>query len=421
MAKNLDDSYSKYALSLVCKICSEVGPGAPGTPQEKARAAILKQEMESLLGTNNVSVEEFTVTPGAFLGWLRWAAGFALVSSILNMTVGRCEGIAPWITSLLALMFSLGAVMPGIFEFMLYFEFTEPFFRKKTSQNIIGRLTKPGTKEIKQVLILGGHHDSALEMNMLRYLGYGYYVAVATLFIGFLTLMMCNLLQLIGALSGNEGLLQRGTLGWISMAYPVLPSIIFAALFVGNDKNGGAVPGACDNLSASALALAMCKFLVKNPECIPDNTEVRFISFGSEEAGLRGSRKYVERHMEELKRLDARLLNFETVAHPTISILTSDVNGFIKNSPEMVESVRKAAERAGVPFKVIPFPFGGGGTDSGSFSREGLKAVTLLPFKVPQQMVAFYHQRWDRPEVLSEEPMMNVLKVALEWITARDE
>lgn len=421
MAKNLDSSYSEYALSLVSKICNEIGPGSPGTPQEKARAAILKKEMESHLGDNNVSVEEFTVTPGAFLGWIRWAAGFALISSILNITVGRCEGIASWVTALFAFVVSLGTVLPGIFEFVFYYEFTEPFFKEKTSQNIIGRLTKPGTKEVKRLLILGGHHDSALEMNMLRFLGYGYYVAVATLFIGFLTLMVSNLIQLIGALSGNAGLLQTGTLGWILMAYPVVPSIIFAALFIGSNKNGGTVPGACDNLSASALALAMCKFLVKNPEYIPDNTEIRFISFGSEEAGLRGSRKYARRHIEELKHLDARLLNFETVAHPTISILTSDVNGFVKNSPEMVASVRRAAERAGVPFKVTPFPFGGGGTDSGSFSREGLKAVTLLPFKVPQQMVAFYHQRWDRPEVLSEEPLMNVLKVALEWITARGE
>ena len=69
----------------------------------------------------------------------------------------------------------------------------------------------------------------------------------------------------------------------------------------------------------------MCRFLAKNPSCIPPGTEIRFVSFGSEEAGLRGSRRYVERHLDELKRLDARLLNFEMVAHPEISILTSDV------------------------------------------------------------------------------------------------
>ena len=119
------------------------------------------------------------------------------------------------------------------------------------------------------------------------------------------------------------------------------------------------MPGAADNLSASALSVAMCRFLVKNPSYIPADTEIRFVSFGSEEAGLRGSRRYVERHLDELKRLDARLLNFETVAHPEIDILTSDVNGTVKNSPEMVKSVVAAAERAGVPYKVKSAFLGG--------------------------------------------------------------
>jgi Zn-dependent M28 family amino/carboxypeptidase len=57
----------------------------------------------------------------------------------------------------------------------------------------------------------------------------------------------------------------------------------------------------------------MCRFLVENPTCIPDDTEIRFITFGSEEAGVRGSRRYVQRHQDELKRLDVRLLNFETI------------------------------------------------------------------------------------------------------------
>jgi len=53
--------------SIVKKICSEVGPGLPGSPQENARADLIKKELESHLGTDNVSAEEFTFAPGAFL------------------------------------------------------------------------------------------------------------------------------------------------------------------------------------------------------------------------------------------------------------------------------------------------------------------------------------------------------------------
>ncbi len=220
---------------------------------------------------------------------------------------------------------------------------------------------------------------------------------------------------MVGVITGNAGIVRSGTLGWGLLAFPMAPAMIFALFFTRGYRNGGVVPGAVDNLSACALVTAMCRFLARNPGYIPEDTEIRFISFGSEEAGLRGSRRYVERHLDELMRLEARLLNIEMVAYPEITILTTDVNG-VKNSPEMVESVAAAAERAGVPHQVKPYPTGGGGSDAGSFSQAGLKAATLFPFKAPQQLVAFHHQKWDGPENLSIEPLFNVLKLAFEWV-----
>lgn len=35
----------EYALELVRKICAEVGPGLPGTPQERQRAELIKDEL----------------------------------------------------------------------------------------------------------------------------------------------------------------------------------------------------------------------------------------------------------------------------------------------------------------------------------------------------------------------------------------
>lgn len=89
-------------------------------------------------------------------------------------------------------------------------------------------------------------------------------------------------------------------------------------------------------------------------------------------------------------------------------------NGTVKNSPEMVKTVVAAAGRAGVPYRVKSASLGNV-TDAAPFSRAGLKAATLLPFKVPQQM-ALYHQKTDGPEALTMEPLFNVLKLALEWV-----
>ena len=411
----ISESDAVYAFDIVRKICAQVGPGLPGSAQERERAEMLKREMETHLGPANVAMEEFDVAPGAFLGSQRMSAIFILVAALLNLSIGQFPGIPDWVTAASALAFSIIPGLLFIFQFILALEVIDPFFKKEPSFNVIGTLRKPGTQNVKRLLILSGHHDSAWENNWIRIIGYGFFFASATFFLGLIVLPVMSFIQLIGMISGSVEIVRTGTLGWLLLVFPIVPSIIFAMFFHQRGKNGGVVPGAVDNLSASALTVALCRFLVQNPADIPEDTEIRFVSFGSEEAGLRGSRHYVERHLAELKRLDARLLNIEMVAYPEITILRSDKNGVVKASAEMVRSVVAAAERAGVPYKVQAASLGTG-TDAAPFSQAGLKATTLVPFKMPQQMVAFYHQRWDRPENMTLEPLINVLKLTLEWV-----
>ena len=409
---------AEYALELVKKICTEVGPGLPATPQERQRAEIIKNELETHLGAGNVVVEEFILAPDAFLSTYPGALCM-LLAVLLNISAGHFTGISPWIPSIAAVVFAILAPLMFILEFLLSLEVFDPLFPKKKSLNVIGSLRKPEAGEVKRLLIVSGHHDSAPENTWLRYTGIGFYILSAIYFIGMITLLVMCLIQLAGLILGNEAVVAFGTIGWVLLVFPIVPAMIFVLFLNRGRKNGGIVPGAADNLSACAVSVAMCRFLVENPDSIPDDTEIRFITFGSEEAGLRGSRRYVERHLDELKRLDARVLNYEIIAYPVISILTSDVNGTVKNSPEMVKSVVAAAERSGVPYKIGAATIGAG-SDSAPFSRVGLKALTLLAFKIPQQQFAFYHQDRDTPEVLSIEPLLNMLKLTLEWIRAME-
>ncbi len=106
------------------------------------------------------------------------------------------------------------------------------------------------------------------------------------------------------------------------------------------------------------------------------------------------------------------MLNYEIIAYPVISILATELNGMVKYSPVMVKGAVAAAQRAGVPYKIAV----GGGCDAAPFHQAGLKSITLQPMKLPQQMYAFYHQDRDTPEVLTLEPLLNALKLTLEWI-----
>jgi hypothetical protein len=419
MSEIITNNDAQYALDIVKAICTEVGPGLPGSTQERERAAMIKKELESHLGAENVAIEEFTLAPEACLSPFPGVL-FMVLAVLLNISTGRLTGVWPWLTASAALVFSILAPLLFILEFIFAFELIDPLFKKKVSINVVGRLRKPGTQNVRRLLILSGHHDSAPENTWLRFLGYGFFFLSATYFIGLITMLAMSIIQLTGLIIGSTDIVRMGTLGWVLLVYPIAPSIIYVLFATRGKKNGGNVPGAMDNLSACALAVAMCRFLAENPSYIPNDMEIRFITFGSEEVGLRGSRRYVERHLDELKRLDVRVLNYEMVVHPEIAILTSEINGTVKNSPEMVKSVVAAAERAGVPYRVKPATLGTA-SDAGPFSRAGLKATTLLPFKVPQQMVAFYHQKWDRPEVLTIEPLLNVLKLTFEWVRCRGE
>jgi hypothetical protein len=361
-----------------------------------------------------VVLEEFTLAPDAFLSPYPGVI-CTILTVLLNISMGHLTGISPWITAIAALVFSIITPLLFILEFLLSYEVLDPLFPKKRSINVVGKLRKPGSRNVKRLLILSGHHDSALENTWLRYTGIGFYILSAIYFIGLITLLVMCLIQLAGLILGNDAVVAFGTIGWVLLLFPIVPAMIFVLFLNRGRKNGGIVPGAADNLSACAVAVAMCKFLVENSNFIPEDTEIRFITFGCEEAGLRGSRRYVERHLDELKRLDARVLNYEIVAYPVISILTSDVNGTVKNSPEMVKSVVRAADRARVPYKIGAATIGAGG-DAAPFSRAGLKALTLLSFKIPQQQFAFYHQDRDTLEVLTIEPLLNVLKLTFEWI-----
>jgi hypothetical protein len=405
---------AQYAFDIVKAICTQVGPGQPGSSKERERAAMIKEELESHLGAGNVVVEEFTLAPGALLGSQLIGTFCMLIAALLNISTGRIMGFSPWVTVTAAFIFSISAVLLFILEFLAGFELLDPLFKKKGSVNVIGKLRKPGTQDVKRLLIISGHHDSALEFTWLRYTGYGFFILIITWMIALITVLVMCIIQITGLFTGNSDLVRIGTIGWVLFVYPIVPSVIYALFYARGRKNGGNVPGAADNLSACAIVLAMCRFLVENSAYIPDDTEICFITFGSEEAGVRGSRRYVQRHLDELKRLDVRLLNLETIAHPEVAILTSESNGTVKNSPEMVKSAIAAAQRAAVPYKVKPATLGMG-SDAGPFSKAGLKATTLLGFNI-QQQVAFYHQDRDTPEVLTIEPLLNVLKLTFEWI-----
>jgi hypothetical protein len=113
---------AQYAYDIVKTICTEVGPGLPGSSQEGERAAILKGELESHLGAGNAAVEGFTVAPWAGLVAMRLGTLFMLVAALLNISIGHFRGVPLWLTAMAALAFSILSPLPFIVQDVLGFE-----------------------------------------------------------------------------------------------------------------------------------------------------------------------------------------------------------------------------------------------------------------------------------------------------------
>src|SRR5271157_105107 len=411
MAEWVSDEDDAYAHNLVAKICTEAGPGVPGSNAERARANIVQDAMAQIV--DEVAEEEFTMHPRAFLGWFTLGVFLALISLLFYYLSDLPFGQIVFIS--IAFGIATFILLMLIFEFLLYREFVDFLFPKATSENVVGRILPESGEEPTRLIIFSGHHDSAWQFTWLRYLKHGYYISEAVLIFGVLSLFLGCTVKLVSILANLP------YPPWIAaylviVSWVLLPAGFVFGVFFTERGASGTVPGATDNLSGTTCALAMGRIVKNHPEIVPANTEIRIVSFGSEEAGCRGSTRYVARHLAELRAKDAVIINFETIAQPEISILTSDSNGFVHNSKEIVDHVAAAAEASGTPHIVHPFFFGGGGTDSLPFSRAGIKSACLVGMKVPGQMLQFYHQDRDTPDKLNDEALKNALKIATEYL-----
>jgi uncharacterized membrane protein YphA (DoxX/SURF4 family) len=123
---------AQYALDLVDRICRQVGPGVPGTPQERKRAEIIRRELESFLGAENVVVEEFAFAPAACLGAFPLSAALMLLAALLNAAIGSVSSVPPWITAAGGGIFSALSIIVLLLEFVFGFEFIDSFSRRRS-------------------------------------------------------------------------------------------------------------------------------------------------------------------------------------------------------------------------------------------------------------------------------------------------
>ncbi|MBR2417101.1 MAG: M20/M25/M40 family metallo-hydrolase [Clostridia bacterium] len=387
--------YTNYTVREIKKICKTIGPRIAGSEQEYEAHKHIAEEMKTCC--DEVAIEEFKLSPEAFMSWVRIDGTLILLAilfTFLNL-------------ALVSLVLTSIALVCLFCEFLMYWEFYDKLFPKATSHNTIG--VRKASGEAKQRIIFSGHVDSSHEWTYTHLGGapllytvgvYGVlsmlYVFVSSILIGF------NIV--------NPEVAE--TLKYIQIA--AIPGAILVLFFVNFNIT---VEGANDNLTGAIGSVAIMKYLQDN-DIRFENTEVVAMAAGSEESGLRGSRSYIKRHMDELKEIPTVFIGLETFRdYESMAVYARDMTGTVKMDSKACALVKKAGEMAGVdlPYSSVFI----GASDAAIVQKLGIPAVTLASMNPGPPR--YYHTRGDTAENMDMKTVEKCLDIAFNTLFLYDE
>jgi len=419
MVLEISKEDADYMYNLVEKIVKEVGPRMSCSPQEVEGSKFLKDELEQTC--DEVVLESFTCHPKAFLGWIKMILIMTVVSMLFYIFMEGVSDILLIVFSLISFLLIFLSFLIMWEEFFNYYEFIDPLFRKKKSQNVIGKF-KP-KEEQKRIIIFSSHIDSALQFNLLKLLGWGF---IPLAFIGILvilTWLVISFINLILILIGFFFL--KGLFLWTTIWLLIIGTPCFIGLFffVPLGDKGNVVPGAVDNLSSCSVIVGLGRYIKNQKGIIPKNTEIRLISFGCEESGLRGSRRYCSAHLEELKEYDTVVVNMDGLETPDgFHIIEYEPTTRTRHSEEVIQKLLKASEFAGIQAKrfgtgKLEKTLGrlSGGSDAAAFSKANIKAAFLNSADWKHRS-NYYHQATDTPDKIRKGTLENALKICIAFL-----
>jgi hypothetical protein len=164
------------------------------------------------------------------------------------------------------------------------------------------------------------------------------------------------------------------------------------------------VPGANDNLSGVAAALAVAEALAERPV---EGLRVMFVSCGAEEVLQGGIHGFVKRHLGSLPRDRAWVVNLETVGSPRLGLLEGEgpivMEDFEPRFKDLVAEEAAAGE--------IPLRRGlrsRNSTDSVIPHRAGFPVATLISI-TKWKALANYHWPTDTPENVDYSTVANAV------------
>lgn len=392
--------YSGYMYGLVDRAVSSIGPREACSEAEKELGRLFAAEVER--ACSGVEFEDFTCSPKAFMGlfpFLVFAYAVGLVFYFMYPAVS----------------FGLAAVGLAalLLEVVRYREFADFLFPRREGQNVAGVI--PPSGDIEQRLIVCAHLDSAYEFKIWYWFkSLAVPVMVAAL-LSVAVLMGASLARLIAGESGLPGALAFKVIGIALIA--TAPFVVVMAFWHTSDV----VPGAVDNMSGVAVLAGLARYLEEasgNGEFHPRKTEVVLLACSSEEAGLRGAKRYAARHKSEFEDVPTRALIIDSVHDERfLTVFKRELWPGAKHDPGMVALVRDSARAAGYEPKVAIMPLGA--SDAAAFTLAGIPS-TFVCCMDSSRIVPHYHTRLDTVDLIRPQSLACALALTIETLKRID-
>ena len=394
------ERYADYMYELVDRVISDIGPRESCGAEEKRLGQLFAREIEP--SCSRVEVEKFTCSPQAFLGFFPFLVALYLAGVVLY-----------YIFPPVSLILSAIGVGVLFYEVVRYRELIDPLFPKREGENVAGFVTPSG--EVAKRVFVSAHLDSAYEFKVWYWLKGLSVPAMALAFAAPVLLLGASLARTIAGSNGTPDNTAYAALGIALIA--LSPLVAVFAFFHTRDV----VPGAMDDMAGVSVLAGLAGYLrdaAESGEYFPHSTEVVLLALSSEEAGLRGAKRYARRHKRELLDVPTYAIFLDGIYDEQfLTVFKREVWCGAKLDPYLVELANEAAAENGYDIKTGVLAVGA--TDASAFAREGIPSISIA-CQDSTRLVPNYHTRHDTIEYVRPQSLAVSLQMVLDIIRRID-
>lgn len=398
MNPNYENAASK-AINLVKELIDKNGPRVCGSKGNYATVKDLELGLKEIC--SSTQRDRFDIHPNSLFSIGKYFSLSYVVGLIAVLVCSPFFSIIAIICMSFCIIFCLS-------QFILYSDLFDGFFKRVEGNNLVG-FVEP-EKEVKEQIILVGHHDSSPIYTFHEKFPILFSLRLFIPIILFLFEFVILILSLFG---GNDLFVS------VWLKYLSLIGLIFTLPMYWYISKKPSL-GAGDNLIGCTIGIGIAEFFGSNRL---KNTRLVLLLADGEEVGQKGSKHFINSNMEWLTTVGTKVIAIDSIYEKgDVLILRRDRNGLTKLSIRLVNSLKKISEQKGYNFRVHSIPMGGGGTDGGQFARKGIETVSIVGTQIsPFRKEIIIHTTKDVPESIKPDAVRSVIEVVCEYIQSNDE